>query len=96
LSQDKEGEEDEVDSEEENIDEGDDENDYDDSADNIVKDEQKEVGDKSLRRWVKAYVVCFNMDKATVKHAIETASDKFGVNKVSKKDVLKLFLTEEL
>lgn len=60
------------------------------------KKDEHNVSVAALRRWVKAYVACFNMDKATVKHAIETASDKFGVNLASKKDILKLLLTEEL
>lgn len=52
--------------------------------------------DKELRQWVKAYVGCFNLDKATTKHAIETASDKFGVDLSSKKARIKELLTEEL
>ena len=52
--------------------------------------------DKTLRQWVKAYVVCFDMDKATTKHAVQTASDKFGVDMTSKKNRIKEILTEEL
>lgn len=63
-------------------------------------EEDKQTGkmpnDKALRKWVKAYVTCFNLDKATTKHAIETASDKFGVNLASKKALIKELLTEEM
>mmetsp|Transcript_22679 Transcript_22679/g.37519 ORF Transcript_22679/g.37519 Transcript_22679/m.37519 type:complete len:357 (+) Transcript_22679:100-1170(+) len=52
--------------------------------------------DKVLRRWVKAYIACFNMDKATIKHAIETASDKFGMDLADKKQKIKQLLTEEM
>ena len=62
----------------------------------LVADGSDAVSDKALRRWVKAYVACFNMDKATIQHAIITASDKFGVNIASKKEKLKQMLTEEL
>ena len=44
---------------------------------------------KKLKKWVKAYVTCFNLDKATAKHAVETASDKFGVDMSDrKKDIM--------
>ena len=56
----------------------------------------KAVSDKALRNWVKAYISCFNMDKATIKHAIETASDKFGVDLKDKKLKIKQLLTEEM
>eukprot|EP00568_Trieres_chinensis_P005106 CAMPEP_0183298668 /NCGR_PEP_ID=MMETSP0160_2-20130417/5629_1 /TAXON_ID=2839 ORGANISM="Odontella Sinensis, Strain Grunow 1884" /NCGR_SAMPLE_ID=MMETSP0160_2 /ASSEMBLY_ACC=CAM_ASM_000250 /LENGTH=56 /DNA_ID=CAMNT_0025460765 /DNA_START=32 /DNA_END=202 /DNA_ORIENTATION=- len=52
--------------------------------------------DKALRKWVRAYVRCFNLDKATTKHAIETASDKFGVDLTEKKTRIKELLTEEM
>jgi hypothetical protein len=67
-----------------------------DDGEFIAKGEHREVSVKALRRWVKAYVACFNMDKATIRHAIQTASDKFGVNLASKKEILKQLLTEEL
>ena len=56
----------------------------------------KVVSDKALRNWVKAYISCFNMDKATIKHAIETASDKFGVDLKDKILKIKQLLTEEM
>lgn len=52
--------------------------------------------DKSLRNWVMSYVKCFNLDKVTTKHAIETASDKFGVNLIEKKARIKELLSEEI
>jgi len=52
--------------------------------------------DKLLRKWVRAYVNCFNLDKATTKHAIETASDRFGVDLTGKKARIKELLTEEM
>jgi hypothetical protein len=52
--------------------------------------------DATLRQFVKAYVVCFDMDKATTKHAIQTASDKFGVDMIGRKKRIKEMLTEEL
>lgn len=52
--------------------------------------------EKKLRKWVKAYVNCFNLEKATTNHAIETASDKFGVDLVCKKEKIKDLLAEEM
>lgn len=51
--------------------------------------------DAQLRKWVKAYVACHNMNKATLKHALEIASEKFGVDMKEKKKTIKLLLTEE-
>ena len=59
-------------------------------------DGQKLPTDKALKRWVKAYVRCFNLDKATTKHAMETASDKFGVDLKPKKQRMKELLTEAM
>lgn len=54
---------------------------------------------KKLQRWVKAYVTCFNLDKATAKHAVETASDKFGVDMSDRKtdimDILKKSMSKK-
>lgn len=52
--------------------------------------------DKQLRQWVRAYVRCFNLDKVTIKHALEVAAEKFGVDLAPKKDTLKQLLTEEM
>jgi len=51
---------------------------------------------KKLRTWVRAYITCFNLDKATTKHAVETASDKFGVDMGKMKGAIKKILAEEL
>lgn len=51
---------------------------------------------ETLRQWVKAYIVSFDMDSATTKHAIRTASEKFGVDMVPKKDTIKMLLAEEM
>jgi len=56
----------------------------------------KMPSDSKLREWVKAYVGCFNLDKATTKHALETASDKFGVDMNNKKTKIKMLLADEL
>jgi DEK C terminal domain len=52
--------------------------------------------DDELRAWVQAYVACFDLDKATTKHALQTASDKFGVDLSSKKTRIKELLGEEM
>lgn len=52
--------------------------------------------EKELRKWVRAYVSCFNLDKATTKHAIETVSEKFGVDLSEKKALIKQLLAEAL
>ena len=74
-----------------------------DAGDEMDTDEPKKLDsgakmptDSQLRKWVKAYVSCFNLDKATTKHAIETASDKFGVNLNTKKTKIKMLLADEL
>ena len=77
-----------------------DETEEDDSIDNEMDVDEpgspKMPTDAKLRKWVKAYVGCFNLDKATTKHAIETASDKFGINMNSKKAKIKMLLADEL
>lgn len=59
-------------------------------------DEDGMPTDGALRKWVRAYVRCFNLKKATIKHALATASDKFGVDVGPKKAVLKTLLTNEM
>ena len=52
---------------------------------------------KALRKWVKAYLVCFNTDNVNVSHAFETASSKFGVDiKGETKATLKKMIIEEM
>lgn len=58
--------------------------------------DSKMPSDAQLKKWVKAYVGCFNLDKATTKHAIDTASEKFGVDMNSKKAKIKMLLADEL
>lgn len=74
------------------------ESDVDEEEDEMFEevDGKKLPTDKALKRWVKAYVRCFNLDKATTKHAMETASDKFGVDLSDKKGRLKELLTEAM
>lgn len=52
--------------------------------------------DGELRRWVNAYIMCHNMEKSTLKHAMEIAGEKFGVDLSSQKAKLKQFLAEAL
>jgi hypothetical protein len=52
--------------------------------------------DEALRQWVRAYVVCFDMDKATTKHAITTATERFGIDMAKRKSAIKHLLTEEM
>jgi hypothetical protein len=52
--------------------------------------------EQALRQWVRAYVVCFDMDRATTKHAITTATERFGMDMTKKKSFIKHLLTEEM
>mmetsp|Transcript_10469 Transcript_10469/g.30403 ORF Transcript_10469/g.30403 Transcript_10469/m.30403 type:complete len:324 (+) Transcript_10469:128-1099(+) len=56
----------------------------------------EEPDDKTLRMWVRAFVHCFNMDKATTKDAIRIANEKFGADIADNKERLKELLAEEL
>lgn len=49
-----------------------------------------------LRQWVRAYVACFDMDSATTKHALKTASEKFGCDMSKEKSKIKELLAEEM
>lgn len=70
------------------------ENDEEEDADGTPG--KKMPSKKELRKFVKAYVTCFSMEKTTTKHLIQTASDKFDVDVASKKkDILEL-LTHEM
>ena len=55
-----------------------------------------EPSDGALRQWVKAYIVCFDMNRATTKHAIQTASEKFGIDLSGKKNTIKEMLADEM
>ena len=52
--------------------------------------------DDVLRAWVRSYLACFNLDKATTKHAIITCSQKFGVDMTRQKTDLKILLADEM
>jgi len=79
----------------------------DEESDDEVESEEEDVAedalqkdglptDKALRKWVRAYVSSFNLKKVTLKHAIATASDKFGVDLTPKKSLLKTILKNEM
>mmetsp|Transcript_24780 Transcript_24780/g.58157 ORF Transcript_24780/g.58157 Transcript_24780/m.58157 type:complete len:329 (+) Transcript_24780:113-1099(+) len=65
---------------------------------NLIKDYKKgkSPNDEELRQWVKAYIACSDMDTATTKDAIRTASAKFGVDLTNRKGRIKEFLAEEI
>lgn len=52
--------------------------------------------DKAMRQWVKSYIVCVDMETATTKDAVLTATAKFGVEMASKKSRIKQLLAEEI
>lgn len=64
----------------------------------LIKDYKKGEfpSDDAMRQWVKAYIVCVDMETATTKDAVLTASAKFGVEMVSKKARIKQLLAEEI
>jgi hypothetical protein len=68
----------------------------DDEKDYEVIERGTVPNEKQLRQWVVAYVRCFNMEKCNIKHALEVAGDKFGVDLADKKKMLKKLLTEEM
>lgn len=64
----------------------------------LIKDYEKgkAPSDNALRQWVKAYIVCVDMETATTKDAVHTATSKFGVEMLSKKARIKQLLAEEI
>ncbi len=64
----------------------------------LIKDYKKgkAPSDKALRQWVKAYIVCVDMETATTKDAVLTASAKFGVDMAAQKSRIKKILAEEI
>jgi hypothetical protein len=64
----------------------------------LVRDHEKgeEPSDAALRQWVQAYVSCFDMDTATTKHCLRSASLKFGVNMRNRRDKIREYLTSEI
>jgi hypothetical protein len=85
-------------------DQDEDEEDYDDLDDEVEEDaddennvkEKEPPDDARLRKWVRAYVRCFDLKKATTKHAVETATEKFGVDMFDKKERIKELIAEEM
>lgn len=97
----------EEDNEEDDLDEvvDKDDPDYDDVDDDKLKSDEPTVDGKAvtkmptqdkLRKWVRAYVRCFHETKLTVNHALEIASEKFGVDLTPKKADLRKLLIDEL
>ena len=64
----------------------------------LIKDYKKgkAPNDKALRQWVKAYIVCVDMETATTKDAVLAASAKFGVDMATQKARIKQILAEEI
>jgi len=64
----------------------------------LIKDyaKGKVPSDDAMRQWVKAYVACVDMETATTKDAIVTATAKFGVEMANKKARIKELLAEEI
>jgi hypothetical protein len=64
----------------------------------LIKDYEKGKvpSDDAMRQWVKAYIACVDMETATTKDAIVTATAKFGVDMASKKARIKELLAEEI
>jgi DEK C terminal domain len=68
----------------------------DDGKEEATTKEGELPSDEALRKWVRAYVRCHNMKQSTIKHALEIAGEKFGVDLSEKKQRLKELLTEEM
>jgi hypothetical protein len=63
----------------------------------LVKIEKGEMpNDATLREWVGCFVRCYDLEKASVKVALEVAGAKFGVDMAGKKDLLKDMLAEAM
>eukprot|EP00980_Cylindrotheca_fusiformis_P028769 scaffold22642_cov134-Cylindrotheca_fusiformis.AAC.24 len=52
--------------------------------------------DATLRQWVQAYVACFDLDTASMKHVIQTASAKFGVDMRERINLIREYLASEI
>jgi hypothetical protein len=94
------------DSSEEESDEEDEEQDEDeepkpkkgkDKGVDLLKVEKGKVpNDDALRAWVKCFVQCYDLEKASIKVALQVAGEKFGVDLGDKKDLLKEMLAEAM
>jgi ribosomal protein L12E/L44/L45/RPP1/RPP2 len=52
--------------------------------------------DDTLRAWVKCFVQCYDLEKASIKVALQVAGDKFGVDLGDKKELLKGMLADAM
>jgi ribosomal protein L12E/L44/L45/RPP1/RPP2 len=97
------------DSSEEESDEDDEEEEEEEETEATPKKGKKEKGvdlhkvekgkvptDDTLRAWVKCFVQCYDLEKASIKVALQVAGDKFGVDLGDKKDLLKEMLAEAM
>lgn len=50
--------------------------------------------DQQVQTWARHFTKVYNMEKATIKVALEVAGDKFGVDMKEKKSLLKEYLAE--
>ena len=50
--------------------------------------------DQQLKTWARYFTKVYNMEKATIKVALDVAGDKFGVDLKEKKALLKEYLAE--
>ena len=64
----------------------------------VLKEHKKgtKPSDEVLRQWVQCYINCFDMETSTAKHAVKTASAKFGVDMKGDKEKIKKIITEEM
>lgn len=64
----------------------------------LIRDHKKgkNPSDKAMRQWVKAFIACVDMETATTKDAVQTASAKFGVDMTAQKARIKELLAEEI
>jgi hypothetical protein len=65
-------------------------------ADLLKVEKGKVPNDDALRAWVKCFVQCYDLEKASIKVALQVARDKFGVDLGDKKDLLKEMLAEAM
>lgn len=63
----------------------------------LLKVEKGKVpNDDTIRAWVKCFVQCYDLEKASIKVALQVAGDKFGVDLSNKKDLLKEMLADAM
>jgi len=69
--------------------------------DEVEEAEEEEEGsdglsEKALKKFVNAYLICFNSDKASEEHALQIAAEKFGKDLGDKKEILEGLLKKAL